>query len=331
MLTKDSRFGLIDDMYESADLIKEFRTSDLSAALTSLRKHKQLYYAAEGSSRLFPAKNAIYQYSLVGGDLSIMSEGGRQAAEVALKDSTLFVASNSGQTKEVIDLLEQSPTTDMFAITANQSDPFDKLSTQVFELNCGKERAVAATKSVIEQGLFLQELLYQYNGASISTAQLQELSEKATSILHIDVDEAIISALSSAHTLYFAGRNNGVAEEAALKANEIVRKKSQFLEGTYIVHGIEEVMDENEAVILVDPFETEEALIQKLIVEAIGVPVIAISSRETMFPTIKIPEMKEFDGYLQLFACWNVLASVGLALGIDIDKPARARKVGNEY
>jgi len=34
--------------------------------------------------------------------------------------------------------------------------------------------------------------------------------------------------------------NNGVAEELALKTNEITRKKSAFLEGTFAVHGIEE-------------------------------------------------------------------------------------------
>jgi glucosamine--fructose-6-phosphate aminotransferase (isomerizing) len=30
-------------------------------------------------------------------------------------------------------------------------------------------------------------------------------------------------------------------------------------------------------------------------------------------------------------AGWNVLVEVGLKLGINIDKPERARKVGNEY
>ncbi|MFT5328835.1 MAG: glucosamine--fructose-6-phosphate aminotransferase (isomerizing), partial [Planctomycetaceae bacterium] len=28
---------------------------------------------------------------------------------------------------------------------------------------------------------------------------------------------------------------------------------------------------------------------------------------------------------------WNVLVEVGIALGIDLDKPERARKVGNEF
>ncbi|NIA17213.1 MAG: sugar isomerase, partial [Planctomycetes bacterium] len=34
--------------------------------------------------------------------------------------------------------------------------------------------------------------------------------------------------------------------------------------------------------------------------------------------------------YVYLSAGWNVLVEIGLALGIDLDKPQRARKVGNE-
>jgi glucosamine--fructose-6-phosphate aminotransferase (isomerizing) len=30
-------------------------------------------------------------------------------------------------------------------------------------------------------------------------------------------------------------------------------------------------------------------------------------------------------------AGWNLLVEIGLSLGIDLDKPLRARKVGNEF
>jgi len=58
---------------------------------------------------------------------------------------------------------------------------------------------------------------------------------------------------------------------------------------------------------------------------------IAISDHDTMFPTIKIPSMSCHDAYLQLQACWNVLVEVGIACGVDLDHPTRARKVGNEF
>ncbi len=49
--------------------------------------------------------------------------------------------------------------------------------------------------------------------------------------------------------IYFAGRNNGVAEELTLKTNEITHKKSDYLEGTFSVHGIEETMRPEEVVV----------------------------------------------------------------------------------
>ncbi|GHT40239.1 hypothetical protein FACS189443_0300 [Planctomycetales bacterium] len=32
-----------------------------------------------------------------------------------------------------------------------------------------------------------------------------------------------------------------------------------------------------------------------------------------------------------LIAGWNLLVQIGVACGVDLDKPKRARKIGNEY
>jgi glutamine---fructose-6-phosphate transaminase (isomerizing) len=40
--------------------------------------------------------------------------------------------------------------------------------------------------------------------------------------------------------------------------------------------------------------------------------------------------MNNFNGYLQLLACWNLLVDVGLKLNLNLDKPEHARKIGNE-
>ena len=59
--------------------------------------------------------------------------------------------------------------------------------------------------------------------------------------------------------------------------------------------------------------------------------IIAVSSKNTMFPTILIPDGGQFSEYIQLAAGWNILVEAGISLGFDLDKPTRARKVGNEY
>ena len=246
-----NQFALIKEMFETIEIIKNFNTEELYIPITSLRKTKKLFLTGEGSSRIFPAKNIEYQALKEFSDLTILTEGARQASELNLKDFTLFGASNSGKTKEIISLFKSVKFQSKFALTAHRNTPLGKLSDKEFILHCGNERAVAATKSVIEQALFYQTLVYECLGKKISKAFLIGLANKAELVLKSEIDPVIISRIANAKIIYFSGRNNGVAEEAALKADEIARKKSDYLEGTYVLHGIEEVMNEDEIVILI--------------------------------------------------------------------------------
>ena len=189
---------------------------------------------------------------------------------------------------------------------------------------------MAATKSVVEQGLVYRSILC--NIIDCECPKNKELAaDSARQVMEAEYDAAMIEKLAAAPMLYFAGRNNGVAEELTLKTNEITRKKSDYLEGTYLLHGVEEVMRAGEACILVDPFPSECAKIKELIEGRAGLTVVAISPQETIFPTIKLPSLVGYDPFLQLMAGWNLLVQIGVKLGINLDKPERARKIGNEF
>ena len=90
-------------------------------------------------------------------------------------------------------------------------------------------------------------------------------------------------------------------------------------------------MDADDVVLWVEPYEESEDKFRKVLCDGVGLDVIAISSRDTSFPTIRIPDGGDLAEFVQLAAGWNVLVDVGIALGIDLDKPERARKVGNEF
>lgn len=122
-----------------------------------------------------------------------------------------------------------------------------------------------------------------------------------------------------------------MTEELTLKTNEITRKKSDFLEGTYAVHGIEEVLDKNDIVFVVDPIEEWIEKFKEVLVRGVGLKVVAISDRETPFETILGPSAEEMNAYVLLCAGWNLLVEIGLANGINLDKPEQSRKVGNEF
>jgi glutamine---fructose-6-phosphate transaminase (isomerizing) len=287
----------------------------------------------EGSSRIFPAKNAIRKALTWGLDLAIATEGSRQAAQYDLSKFAVFMASNSGRTKEVVLLakkLAAEGNPRRYGLTANEGTLLARELTKTWVLKCGWEQACAATKSVVEQALFYQSLISHAAGRAMRD-DLAGLDAKIAEVLTMPIDTRILDSVCDAPTIYFAGYNDGVAEELTLKTNEITRKKSDYLEGSYAVHGIEEVMESKDVVFVVDPIEGEIEKFQEVLVKGVGLTVVAISDRPTPLPTIRVPAAGELTPCLHLCAGWNLLVEIGLRMKIDLDKPQRARKVGNEY
>jgi len=326
-------FALVREMLETPTLIGRFNYAQTQNIVPKIKQTGKLFISGEGSSRIFPAKNFIDQVRQRGIDLTVATEGSRQAMDYDLSKWSVMAASNSGQTGETINLLvklTQAGHKQRFAVTANPQGKILEFADDSFVLSCGKEDAVAATKSVVEQALIYHSLLCNMTDCECPKS-LKQAETFGKQVLNAEYDPAQISALAGAGTIYWAGRNNGVAEELTLKTNEITRKKSDFLEGTYLLHGIEEVMQPNDVLVLIDPFEAEWDRIQLRYVDAINLKLIAIAPKPTPFDTIVLPTLSGFDSYLQLLAGWNLLVQVGIACGVNLDKPERARKIGNEY
>jgi len=327
-----NRFALVREMMDAVNVARRFDPERTRAVSEGIRSKGKLLLAGEGSSRIFPAKNAVHKSLRWGMDLRIVTAGSRQAALYGLSDFAVFCASNSGRTKEIVTLarkLAGAGHADRYALTAGENTALEEVCDQAFILDCGKEQAVAATKSVVEQALFYESILWNLSGRHMAAA-LRPVPGQMEQALTMDIPGDAVKAAAGAPTIYFAGFNDGVAEELALKTNEITRKKSDYLEGTFAVHGIEEVMDPNDTVFVIDPIHEEIDKFREVLVDGVGCKVVAIADRETPFPTIRVPNAGEFNSYVYLCAGWNLLVEVGLTLGIDLDKPARARKVGNE-
>lgn len=319
----DAPYALLREMAEAPALIAQFDASAFHNWHQTAAHKRQIFITGEGSSRIFPAKNMAQLASRHRPAWTVATQGARQAMEMDLSAQMTLGLSNSGRTRELIAFCTQQPTP-VHGITATPDSPLTSASTPCAILTCGSEQAVAATKSVIEQALIVQSLL----GSSAFDGQ-HDAATQAAAILAMDTPGGMAQTLAQAKTIYVAGRNDGVAEEIALKSCEITRTKSFYLEGTYVLHGIEEVMSANEAVLLIEPYQGEIERYQKVLREGVNIPVIAIASYDTPFPTLRVPTNKNFGGYLQLMAGWRLLAAAGLLRGVDLDKTVRARKVGN--
>ena len=328
-----SQYALVREMIDTVDVVKGFDPSRTAAVANQIKSSGRLLLTGEGSSRIFPAKNMMRKALTSGMDINIVTEGSRQAAQYNLENFAVFCASNSGRTKEVVLLAKKiadQGNEQCYALTANEGTVLEGVCNQAFVLKCGWEQAVAATKSVAEQALFYESILWNIAGID-NSGICSSLAEKVEQALTMTIDKTIVEAAAKAPTIYFAGYNDGVAEELTLKTNEITRKKSDFLEGTYAVHGIEEVMEPNDIVFVVDPMEDEIKKFQEVLVQGVGLKVVAIASDETPFTTIRVPDAGELGQYVYLCAGWNLLVEIGMQLGINLDKPERARKVGNEF
>lgn len=325
-----TRFALCREMLDTPRIVREMNTDTMSAgALSSDR----ILLSGEGSSRIFPAKRAIAHALRAGWSLHIVTEAAMQAIEYPLSGFHLFVASNSGRTAEGVALIravrERGEVAAVTGIVANEDTPIVREADTGIVLQCGREDAVAATKSVVEQALVYDLLFRTAMGAPpLDRVKLAEMIETA---LSRDIEREIVARVAASPVVYFAGRNDGVAEELTLKTNEITRKRSDYLEGTYAVHGIEEIMQPEETVVLIEPYPEQEEKFEEVLQRGVGMNVIAIASRPTRFPTIPVASAGESTPYLLLTAGWNLLVEVGIAAGVDLDKPQRARKVGNAY
>ena len=337
MNTSDNTYGsfaLVREMLQTAESVADFEAPGLTEIAADIAGSGRLMMTGEGSSRIFPAKSIMAHARRCGWDITLATDAGHQCCEYDLAGWSVFALSNSGRTAEVIGLFQQlseSGHRNRYSLSATPDSPLEQLATRGCVLNCGKEDAVAATKSVAEQALFYRSLLEHVAGTPTLADRRKDLADQITTALTTQIKPELVERIARAGTIYWAGRNDGVSEELTLKTNEITRKKSDFLEGTYAVHGIEEVMDADDVVLWVEPQAKSEDKFREVLCDGVGLDVITVASRETSFPTIQIPDAGDLGEFVQLAAGWNILVEVGINLGINLDEPERARKVGNEF
>ena len=238
---KYAKYYLVQEMMGTVPTVAKFDPDCSKFVADSVRRTGRIFFSGEGSSRLFPAKNCRRVALTWGLATEVQNDGSHQAADYDLSKFTVLIDSNSGRTKEALLLarkLQGEGHRDTFALSANPDTPIRQACADGHVLGCGWEEAVAATKSVAEQALFCESIFWNLAGKDMKAA-LKGLPEKLEAAMTLPVPAEVVEWVKGAHTIYFGGYNDGVAEELTLKTNEITRRKSDYLEGTYSVHGID--------------------------------------------------------------------------------------------
>ncbi len=164
------RYNLIKDILATVGIVRAMDVHEMNRFALKITKHK-LFFTGEGSSRIFPAHNTVYNALRFSPTIAAVTESAIQALEYDLENYTVFAASNSGKTEEVISLIQHllsKKHDNIIAVTSDGTSPIAQLVHDTYVLSCGREGAVAATKSVVEQALFYDMLLRNRTGQPLA-------------------------------------------------------------------------------------------------------------------------------------------------------------------
>ncbi len=327
------------DMLESEEICSHF-DFDITKELARRIGTKRIVFSGMGSSLIFPGKQAKHRallYNLANRVEVYFSSDLLQYTDFA--DTFLFLCSNSGNTKEVILLLEHARDRGAMCvgITAVPDSPLAKQCDEVIILSGGFEKGVAATKSVIEQALICDSLVFHLaknQGHQIDFRELQkalaDTGNKIFSHINLALEENLIDTFAQAPQYFLVGLDTGIAEEIALKASELIRKPSFFYPDTQILHGPAEAM-KGGLIIIFEPsrfapyLPNFHELSKKTSSTLFGI------DQSSPIPGINIVINPMFPNYCLLAAGWGLLRNIGNSLAIDFDHPEKITKISIPY
>jgi len=327
------------EMLESANVLKKFDFS-ITKKIAKTIDSKRIIFTGMGSSVLFPAKqakNRAFEFNIknrveayFASDLLSYND---------FSNTYVLLCSNSGMTKETIILQEhiKKKGAKYVAVTAVPDSVLAKKCKNRIIMQCGFEKGVAATKSVVEQGLILDSLIFNLarkQGRRIDfkkmNSSLVNASKCILDNINVNVPSSMLTALANASSLYFVGRTTGVVDEITLKAHEIARKSAFFYPDTHIVHGIEECIESN-PIIFFEPSKFKKFIGDFInFSQRVNCKLFGIDSHK-IIDGIKIKSTPYFENYCLLAGGWGLLRNIAKKLNLDIDKPKKALKVGNPY
>src|SRR5439155_20498461 len=148
-----------------------------------------------------------------------------------------------------------------------------------------------------------QSMLEHGSGIPLLGRRCRLLADQVRAALETPIDPDLLARLAACETIYFTGRNDGVAEELVLKAYALLGKKAAFLEGSAALSAGARVMNSSAAIICIEPCAAGLELLRHL---ASAPTIVVLSVHPSDFPTLLIPE-SDLQPYVFLAAGWNLL------------------------
>lgn len=204
------------------------------------------------------------------------------------KDSVIIAVSQSGETADVLEVVEKCKTlgASIISVVNVETSSLARLSDHVLPIKSGTEIGVAATKTAICQLAVLHLLVVAVagnikSGRSVLSLTAHALGEMLTEE-YLEVIKTVASRFSRKEHLYVIGRGimHPVALEGALKIKEISYIHAESFNAGELKHGPIALIERGTPVVaLVPNDETKADILNNLSeVRARGAVVIGISS-----------------------------------------------------
>lgn len=313
---------------QAADAVASFEAARGIAATVAaaLRSQGGLLMLGMGASHA-AARAVAPLYRRCGVDALAVPVSEQLGSPLALRDRTVLLTSQSGESAEVLRWLAENPRAGAFGLTLEGG------STLARAVPCavgagGAERAFAATRS-------LTITLAQHMAI---LAELGEDPAPALAVLaelpRVPVDAAV-DALDAAQVVAASGRSlHGIAEAAALGLTELSRRPCFALEGGQFRHGPMEMLDPSLGVVLLRADEPAAALVARLAHDAgeAGSPVVVFdASGEAPCPGAVTVAVPRSSGLAAIFAILPQVQSFMVEFAArrvaDAGTPLRSSKV----
>lgn len=240
---------------QGADAVDSFHAAGRVAAdaAASLHRTGQALFLGMGASHA--ANRAVEPlYRSLGIDAVAFPISEQLTSPVPVLDKTVLIASQSGESAEVVRWLETAKGGSVFGLTLDGASTLGRAVPCLVAAG-GPETAFAATRSLTLTFALHLAILAQLGHDP--SAALAVLAEPALP----DVDAAI-DLLDGVTAVVTSGRRlQGVAEAAALGLCELSRLPAFSLEGGQLRHGPMEIMSERLGVVLFRGDEPDAALI----------------------------------------------------------------------
>ncbi len=262
------------------------------------------------------------------------------AAAPKMDGALVIGISQSGRSPDIVSVLEagraqQRPT---LAITNAPDSPLARAAGWVLPLQCGEERAVAATKTYTTSLAALALLSIALTGDSRRRAELERTSElMRLTLAGLAPMLPRIERYRYMQRSAVVGRgfNYATAFEIALKIKELTRVVTESYSSADFLHGPISVLEPGFPLILIAPSGRTFPDVAALAVEAKrrGAELIAITDdpallREAQTPLALPGNIPEWLSPLVAIVPGQLFAmQLAMAKGYDVDRPAGLTKV----